>query len=277
MEISVHAAEKNFTPQLTFNGKSFPPVTIQTQKLIFRILPSSIFSRNAFTESITYSEGELTVPWQGVLPLTYKATFKVTVGALPSKPGKIFLEWITNGVQREERLYKSPIMRLDSGKDGGRTTHKNHSFEASPNVGWKKVFGRSVANYTIRNGRCDPPKFHKETDEKVTYRGSTFLDWFNRTGKMDVSIEFPEWRNVPWSEQHRQELQLKWGDSAIISHSLGTWKVVFYAFNGTRKEFAGVDISSSPYVKIVQEGGHSKILVMDPETPDNFLSFTSKL
>lgn len=261
-----HASEPNYQPNLKFGTRTFQASRITTQSLEFTANPSEVFEGvNLQTiTKIAYSQGILSTPWPATLMGTNEAKFTVLIGALPSSPGTITLEYTTQRTERQTQVYTSQNMHLASTREAGNNDQIGHLFRAYPTPGWHVVRGSSSTSVT-HHGECQLPSFESDHDDVVVYKGSTIHKVKGSSGSMDVTISFTEYQDVSVTDHHSEKINLKWGDSKVFNHPLGTWKITFNAFDGSSHEFLGSDLTSSDYIKIENQGGGFVIKATKPK------------
>jgi len=261
-----HASQPNYQPNLKFGTRTFQASRITTQSLEFTAKPAEVFEGiNLQTiNKVAYSQGILTARWPATLVGTNEAKFTVLIGALPSSPGIITLEYTTQRTERRTQVYTSQNMHLASTREAGNKDQKGHLFRAYPNPGWHVVRGSSSTSVT-HHGECELPSFESDHDDVVVYKGSTIHKIAGSSGSMDVTISFTEYQDVSVTDHHSEKINLKWGDSKAFNHPLGSWKITFNAFDGSSHEFLGSDLTSSDYIKIENQGGGFVIKATKPK------------
>lgn len=261
-----HAARPTYHPDLKFGTHTFQASRITTQLLEFTAKPAEVFegiNLQAIT-NVAYAQGILTIPWPATLMRTHEAKFTVLVGALPSSPGTITLDYTTQRTERRTQSYTSPNMHLASTREAGNNDQIDHLFRAYPTPGWHVVRGSSSTKVT-HQGTCRFPSFESDHDDVVVYKGSTIHKSIGSSGSMDVTISFTEYQDVSVTDHHSEKINLKWGDSKAFNHPLGSWKITFNAFDGSSHEFLGSDLTSSDYIKIENQGGGFVIKATKPK------------
>lgn len=261
-----YAAHPNYIPVLSFNGQNFTSSQTHTQYLEFNIPFHSIFSDQ---NPLSFSEGYLVIPFPnyntGVSRIFLgryitgqsEMVFKIAVGAFPPSPGSIKLNYETDDTERRTQVKRSNSQMISSCREEGNNDQIDIPIRANPSNGWKVLMGTSREEHSAF-GDCGLPTFVSENEGEVVYKGSTIHHGgFSKTpsGRMHVVLVFTEYQDVPVVRHHAADVSLKWGDTHGFNHPVGRWKIQFTAFDGKYNEFVGSDTTSSPYLKVENQGG----------------------
>lgn len=268
----VHAATNGCEPILTFEGKDFKPKASSTQSLEFRVPSDVIFPPSTLSTAtkIIYKDGTLKLPYPGgFLSSKGVATFYVTIGTLPTSPGKILLEWKEKGTPKKTtQVFKSNLLEVCSRSCCGNNDSEKVS-ALSPHEGWKVEIGSSRIQMVEEGGRRENPTFEREDSQNVTYRAKTIHNTVDTGGKesgwMKFHILFDEYKIEDTEDDKSEYIALKWNDTKAFNHPLGKWKVTYDSFDGRHTEFIGSDITSSPYIKVENQGSGFVIKAIDPK------------
>lgn len=272
-----HAAQANYTPTLTFNGQATNLVRNTVQDLMFEVPIRTIFSRDELenAKSKIFKKGEVKIPWpNGLLGARREAVFQVLIGALPSTPGKLSLDYDEPNtlIQENKGGY-----RLDSrsgnlvdgpNNDGGldykgQDTDKKRTFERKVTLGWTLVPHSSEVNVSRdlgasqRNGHIYPV----EHQDHVSCYAETWRNWGGEAGFLEFEIKFREQKTV-MVPKHK-DIPLAWNQT-IAENLPNGWRLTYTPFDSPHAHTiaAAADL---PYLRVVHVGGSSyHLITADP-------------
>jgi len=258
------AAKKNYTPSLQLNGHTYSPSSNTTQELQFLVPVSELFAAPPDPGKYSYVIGTLVVPWRRLLVKREEDRYRVILGALPARIGRIRLTHTTSHVEHPTKHFESSQFYQSSGSDGANDDHKDVPYDVIPDTGWHVV--RNTSSFNDKGSEGDwSQSFVSDGGDHVTYRITTIHHGIGTAGRVHFTISFTETQDVTVSDPHDEDVTLNWGDSKAFSYPAGTWRVVFDAFDGTHAEFTGADLSN-PFLKIRDQAGSVVISTADPRT-----------
>jgi hypothetical protein len=258
------AAKKNYTPSFQVNGHTYVPSSNTTQELQFIVPVSELFAAPPDTGKYSYVMGTLIVPWRRLLVKREEDHYRLILGALPARIGKIRLIHTTSHVDHPTKHFESSQFYQSSGSDGANDDHKDVPYDVIPDTGWHVV--RNTSSFNDKGSEGDWGRtFVSDGGDHVTYRVTTIHHSIGTAGRVHFTISFNETQDVTVSDQNSEDVTLNWGDSRSFSYPAGTWKVVFDAFDGTHAEFSGADLSN-PFLKLRDQAGSLVISTADPKT-----------
>ncbi|KIC71451.1 hypothetical protein [Candidatus Protochlamydia amoebophila] len=271
-----HAAETGYQPQLTFHRQTFSPCVVTGQKLEFHIPFTTVFPTLA-SHTFTYAEGELNIPWKTTwlkLPQKIQNVFRLTIGALPTSPGTITLDYTLDVSKKIEKI-KSQIDFLSSCSDAGNEDKKDYQFTLYADTGWNIEPGTTKVREVRGAGRRSGPYLVSDQDDRAVIRATTIKNSVDigrgkESGWMEIETSFTQSKIEIVPELHAERLDLKWGEKRTFNHPLGKWKVTLVDLESKKLEFQGPDTFSSPYIKISREGTGFSILVTPPQDIQDF-------
>ena len=194
--------------------------------------------------------------------------YKNWMSLLPTSAGKITLEYIQVSEAKEEKwIPKTCFQSSRKHSQGGENCDiidRPHTVKADP--GWSILPG-SVSVHMgsgAIEGEGTTYKLVSEGPLVVIVTATTRKHRRNhKSGKIGFDIRATQFRVNKVFEEKREELNLNWGDSLAIDPSKKNWKVIFDAFDGTRKEYTGnVDDS---FISITSPGGTPVLTVKPPQ------------
>jgi hypothetical protein len=132
----------------------------------------------------------------------------------------------------------------------------------TPDPGWRVVRGSSKF---VGSGHDYHEDFVDDSGDKVTYKVTTHHQAFGSSGIVDFTIQFDESQQQSEPKQQIDSISLGWGDSTWFNLPLGSWKIVFDAFNNTHSEFSGSN-QDNPFIvyRISDDNGGFLVKARDP-------------
>jgi hypothetical protein len=266
------ASQADFAPTLEVlrDGavvQSYSPSVSETLRLHFLAPIVDLFPPGSVDpKRFNYVIARLTVPWEEGLIFKdrHVSTYQIVIGALPSSPGQIKLQYnVYQDVQQTAKVKDGPHYQ-SSAADGANDDHKNVPWLATPNPGRHVVRGTSSFESLNPTEGEWSESFISDDADRVVYEVTTIHHGaFGTAGRVTFNINFTETWTEKKPRDHQESIDLKWGDSKVLPVSAG-WRVFFDAFDGTHAEFDQTD-SGNPFIKVNAQTNNVKIETADPK------------
>jgi hypothetical protein len=262
-----YAARTGFQPTVQVNGKTFQVNVTGTQSLTCGIPLAEMFGNqiNKNNTSVSFATIGLFVPWQDTVLFGLKKKdmtnrYSIPLGALPMSPGKIQLihTW-TQPKTVIQHVIRGP-WQVSSQKEAGNDDHIDEPYTGTPDTGWHVVQGSSKFTGSGHDYHED---FSDDSGDKVTYKVTTRHQRSGSSGIVDFTIEFDQSKQESETKQQTDSISLGWGDSTSFNLPLGSWKIVFDAFNNTHSEFNGSN-HDNPFIEISDDNGGFIVKAKNP-------------
>lgn len=288
-----YASHAGFEPTLMVAGKQYATSGNDTQNLRFLVPVTELFpvSANVMTDLLdgsqySFTQVTLTVPWEdngflgtGLFSTRHEDHYQVLIGGLPASPGKLTLIYNSSHKEPYTRPFEQAGFHQASTREAGNNDDINHPWSVTPEQDFHVVRNTSYFHFTAQGDWSY--SFGGDDGDHVVYYVTTIHHSIGSSGSVDFAIGFTEVGTKDVPDTTSQPVYLSWGDSKSIDYPVGSWKLIFDAFDGSHSEFKGVD-NQNPFIKIRNEGGGTIIATADPKTlvwPDllmNSPSFKSR-
>lgn len=297
-----HAGTRNCPHTLTFNEHQANLIQTSIGKLRFEMRFDQIFPENSLRQELcVFSTGQLRAAWPGVGLMNRaigvwqhliggvapeERVFNVTVGALPSSPGKLSLLYTPQKVVTEEQPHSSGAKHVDSCRQGaryepnqatgGHNRGESMDFFEAPSPGWKvRLHTKRFSGILTPNGGVNTHlEFLHETENGVAFRCSTEHSKTGHSGIIDFCVKFIEERDVVKDDPEvSEDINIKWGEMKTFKPARSwkkdgneqpMWKVVFQPFDADQPEVF-TTTGESERLKIEPDGLGFKIIAKVPQ------------
>ena len=261
-----HANNPRLKPTLVLQGQTFDFVH-NLRYLEFLVPTKLLFSSE--NQPLKTIDIKLNVPSLERVFLCYStiqpSVFTTYLCLLPDSPGKITLQYTTLKEVEEQKSFRTPDIWQDSRKHGGENNtiaHRPHVLR--PEAGWSIVPGKSgihlfhiesVGNQWLK--KSDGPA-------ELLYHVTTIKHKHKPAGRLGFYLYATVSRIKTVAEEKFESLNMKWGESVEINPSrYKEWKVIFDAFDGSRKVYYGN--TDDTFISIQSPAG-LPILTIKPPT-----------
>jgi len=264
------AAEPKMRPTLTIGNKTFQAAG-GNQTLQIKVPVDSVKTLPDVQQGkINYIIGNLNVPWRdskflGIFHPKRLDKYVLYIGILPKQPGTLTLQHTIDSPRHTVKSFMSSTFYQSSGVNGANDDHKDVPWLVTPDQGWHVV--RNSSGFFPGNNVGDWSKsFISDDGDRVHYNVTTIHHGlFGTSGELFFRIGFDEYLDDNVKVTHSVPFDINWGDSRTIDYGVGTWKLVFKAFDGSTHEFVGDD-PSNPFIQIVKSGMTYMLVTANPNT-----------
>jgi len=258
----------DYAPTLTINNKVYKS-SGTNQQLEFHVPIGELTSDPLISDNkFGYIKASLQIPWKDVVFIfTKKRTdnYLLYIGTLPKQPGTITLVHTITNPRHNQHQFVSPQYYQSSGGDGANDDHKDVPYLVTPTSGWhvQRNTSRLVSDW--QTGDLGG-SFVSDDADRVVYKMTTIHHGpFGTSGQIRFHITFNEYMDDTFPTYNNEIITLNWGDSKIFDYGVGTWKIIFKAFDGTTQEYSGTE-NTNPFMSINTSGMGYLISTANPRT-----------
>lgn len=275
----VDAMKPKFAPQLQIGDKTYEIVENTTQQLKFLVPSNELITDQG--DGFTYKKAKLIVPYKiGLLGKKRVAEFNFLLGKLPASPGKITLYSRRKSTKTEiQHIKTNPPFSQDSSNDD----LKDVLVCGPQHPGWSVNAGtikwvNETITFSLLPGR--PPitvpwvqgeegsdwwKSFRTAGPPVCYTVTTIHHGLGTSGKVHWHYEYDIQRTSESTSDFGdpETVVLNWNDSKTFPYAAGFWKIIFDGFDGSHKEFVGVE--DNPFLRLSVNGSNITISARPPQ------------
>jgi hypothetical protein len=239
---------------LTPDKKSLEPVEVTTSHFIFSI-PTSYFA--ALSERpLPLVKFSLVVPYRETYWFVFhsrqEARFVATLKSLPVSPGQITVTTTSSMESTQRDSVSTPQDNIQSDRDDHDEDRcgPNETRIIDPSSVAMQVDHSEGGTWTHHPVRLNNPSvcWHFRTEHHGF--GTSDKVWFHFTYFATYTVSKEDTKTEP--------LNLKWGDSRVISAPAGRVTITFTGFDGTTKQYQAAN-HENRFIDISAEGGGFRI------------------
>lgn len=249
-----------YNAYLAVGSTKITQATKTTQTLTFMV-PKSLFK--ADPAKVTYTPFSVGIPYLetevlGIIHHERFASFNFNFIVLPPAPGYYVLQTTQLATVRQEVGDSFGNLVWDSSDDD-----IDEIKGVSMSDGWECIPNTVSYVFTRVQGSQGGDWFDLGNASTPTFAGWHFKTehhGFGTSGKLTVTLNFRKWKNVSQLQTvSTPNTPLHWGDvHAITVDPTATWKIIFYQFDGSIKEYIASE-HTNPYLWIDTAGNSISI------------------